>query len=140
MMLLEKRHRAAQGCIDRFSGKPYDPAAHRDCAYMVRHALHLLGRRVGQGKLPHYTTDLGGIKALRKMGHANLVDAVDALGLVRIAPLAALPADIVALPSGHPMGALAVAVGNGRLLAYVEGESGAVIVEPKAFVCAWRTI
>jgi hypothetical protein len=140
MKAMEKRHRAAQGCIDRFSGKSYDPAAHRDCAYMVRHALHLLGRRVGQGRLPHYKTDLGGIKALRKMGHANLIEAVDALGLVRIAPLAALPADIIALPSDHPMGALALAVGNGRLLAYVEGHDGAVICDAKEFVCAWRSL
>ncbi len=140
MTPMQKRHRAAQGCIDRFSGKPYDPAAHRDCAYMVRHALHLVGRRVGQGKLPHYSTEMAGIKALRKMGHASLIEAVDAFGLVRIPPLAALPADIVALPSDHPMGALSVAVGNGRLLAYLDGEKGAVVIEPKEFVCAWRII
>jgi len=140
MTPMERRQRAAQGCIDRFAGKPYDPAAHRDCAYMVRHALHLLGRRVGQGKLPTYASDLAGMKALRMMGHANLIEAVDAFGLVRIPPLAALPADIVALPSDHPMGALSLAVGNGRLLAYLDGEHGAVVIEPKAFICAWRTI
>lgn len=140
MSPMDRRLVAAQGCIDRFAGKPYDPAAHRDCAYMVRHALHLLGRRVGNGKLPTYASDAAGIKALRKMGHANLIEAVDALGLVRIPPLAALPADIIALPSDHPMGALSIAVGNGRLLAYLDGERGAVVIEPKAMICAWRAL
>lgn len=135
-----KRMKAAQGCIDRFAGRPYDPRAHRDCAYMVRHALHLLGRRVGQGKLPHYESEAGGIKALRRMGHKNLIEAIDAFGLPRIAAAAALPADIVALPSDHPMGALALAVGNGRLLAYLDGEQGAVIIEPREFICGWRVI
>lgn len=135
-----RRARAAQGCIDRFAGKAYDPRAHRDCAYMIRHALHLLGRRVGQGKLPHYETDAGGIRALRKMGHKNLIEAVDALGLPRIPAASALTADIVALPSDHPMGALALAVGNGRLLAYLDGEQGAVIIEPHDFICGWRSI
>lgn len=140
MTPMKRRAVAAQACIDRFSGKSYDPAAHRDCAHMVRHALHKLGRRVGQGKLPHYTTEAGGIKAVRKMGFANLIEVLDSFGLERIPPAAALAGDIVALPSEHPMGALAVAVGNGRLLAYLDGEAGAVIIEPAEMLCAWRSI
>lgn len=135
----EKRLRAAQGCIDRFAGKPYEPGK-RDCAQMARHCLHLLGRRVGQGKLPHYKSELGGVKALKQLGFNSLIEAVDGFGLKRIPALAALQGDLVALPTEHPLGALAVAVGNGRLLAYLDGEAGAVVIEAKAYECAWRTL
>jgi len=138
--MMERRMEAAQACLDRFAGKSYDPRARRDCAWMARHDLHHLGRRVGQGKLPTYTTELGGIRALKRTGFASLIDYVDSLGLERIAPASALAADIVALPTDHPLGSLSVNVGNGRLLAYVDGYTDAVVIEPKAFVCAWRVI
>jgi hypothetical protein len=74
------------------------------------------------------------------MGFGTLPDLIDSFGLQRIAPAAALAGDIVALPTDHPLGALSVAVGNGRLLAFLEGEAGAVVIEPHAFLCAWRTV
>lgn len=136
----ERRARAAQACIDRFMGRPYDPAARRDCAWMARHNLHHLGLRIRQGKLPSYRTEAEGLRALVSAGWSSLADAVDSLGLPRIAPASALPADIIALPTDHPLGALAIPVGNGRVLAYLDGESDAVLFDPTDFVCAWRTL
>lgn len=124
----------------RFADKSYAPEAGRDCWRLFLHDMHLLGVPTGDARSATYATELGGIKAARKAGFNDLVEVVDSLGLVRIPPLSAMPADVVALPSGHPMGALAIAVGQGRLLAYLDGHNGAVVVEPKAFVCAWRAI
>lgn len=124
----------------RFADKPYDPEGGRDCWRLFLHDMHLLGVSTGGARRVTYKTELGGIKAARKAGFADLIEIVDSLGLVRIPPLAALPGDVVALPSGHPLGALSIAVGQGRLLAYLDGHDGAVVVQPKAFVCAWRAI
>ena len=134
-----KRMEAAQACIDRFSGKPYEPGK-RDGVQMARHLLHHLGRRVGQGKLPTYTSEKRGIVALRRMGFSTLIEAMDSFNLPRIAPAAALAGDIVAMESLCPLGDLAIAVGNGRLLGYLDGHEGAVVYTPHQFLAAWRTI
>jgi len=139
MTPMKKRATAAQACIDRFRGRAYEPGK-ADCVQLARHCLHHLGRRVGQGKLPAYSTEIGGLRALKRLGFGSLVEALDGFGLERIAPASALPGDLIALPTEHPLGALAVAVGNGRVIGFLEGEKGAVIMQPHAFVAAWRTL
>lgn len=137
---MERRLIAAQACIDRFAGLPYAPGQ-RDCTVMARHCLHKLGLKVGIAKGVRYSSEIGGIKALKGLGFKDLIEAVDSLGLPRIAPAAALAGDLVALPTESPLGSLAVNVGNGRLLAYGEDFAGATIIgDVKDFVCAWRTI
>lgn len=138
MTPMSRRLRAAQACIDRFAGKAYAPGK-RDCLRLVRHALHSARRRVGQGRWPEYSTEAGGLRAMRRRGYSSLVEAMDATGLERIPPAAALPGDIIALPSeeGCPFGcALTVAVGNGRVIGFFQGV--AEVGEPKAYVAAWR--
>ena len=77
---------------------------------------------------------------MRRSGHRDLVAAVDAFGLERIAPASALAGDIVALPTDDEVfgAALCVAVGNGRVLGFHEGVCA--VLEPKAFLAAWRAI
>lgn len=137
--VMERRVAAAQACVDRFNGKAYDPGANRDCIKLASHALHKMGRRVGLTKGLRYHSEAGGVRAMRKLGFESLMQAVDAVGLERIPPAAALPADIIAIPTedGSPFGcALAVAVGNGRALAFVEGV--ARVVQPLQYLTAWR--
>lgn len=138
MSPLQQRAKAAQACIDRFAGKPYDPTSKRDCIQMARHCLHHLGCKVG--KVPAYKTEAAGYRALRKLGHGSLVDAMDATGLPRIAPASALAGDILALPSDEEAfgAALCVAVGNGRALGFMGGVC--VVMQPKAYLAAWRSI
>lgn len=69
----------------------------------------------------------------------TVADAIDAMGLQRIPPAAALPADLVLLPGDGPFGgSLTMAVGNGRVFGYHEDVVGADILQPLEFVAAWR--
>lgn len=132
-----RRQQAAQSCVDRFVGKAYAPGT-RDCVKLAAHALHKMGVKVGSLKGVRWSTESGGVKALRKAGYKSLVEAVDGLGLVRIAPAAALSGDLLALAGeGEGFGAaLAVSVGGGRAVGFVNGYGG--VIEPLEFLCAWR--
>lgn len=136
-----RRQQAAQATIDRFQGKPLS-YGRDDCARMTVFCLRKLGVKVSLLKAGVYKSHLSSVRALKKLGHASLSDAVDALGLPRIAPAMALPGDILALPSASGEDfALAVAVGNGRVLAFWEG-SGSVctVIQPIQYAHAWRSI
>jgi hypothetical protein len=136
-----RRQQAAQMTIDRFHGKPLSYGKD-DCARMTVFCLKKLGLKVSLLKAGAYKSHLGSVRALKRLGFANISEAVDALGLPRIAPAMCLPGDIMALPSeeGDEL-ALAVAVGNGRVLAFWAG-SGSVctVVQPLKFTYAWRSI
>jgi hypothetical protein len=131
------RAQAAQACIDRFAGKPYEPGK-RDCVRLAAHLLHQFGHAVPVLKGLRYQGEAGAIRALKRTGFANLIEAMDSLGLERIAPVAARTGDIVGLPCDDgPWGcALTVAVGNGRVLAFVDGLGR--VVQPLAYLAAWR--
>ena len=128
---------AAQACIDRFVGKPM-AWGKRDCATLAAHLLHQYGIAVPMMKGLKYSTDVGAARALKRTGFACLISAVDSLGLQRIAPAAARTGDLIGLPcEGGPWGcALTVAVGNGRVLGFVDGV--AHILQPAAYLTAWR--
>jgi len=131
------RVKAAQACIDRFNGKTYEPGK-RDCWRLFLHLLHQLGRSVPAARRVRYSTETGAYRALRKAGFECLADAVDSLGFERIPPARAMAGDLVAVPSGEDAFgcALTVAVGNGRVFGFLNGRGQ--VVEPKAFVAAWR--
>lgn len=132
-----KRAAAAQACVDRFSGKPYHPAT-RHCGKLAAHALYKMGRSAKLLNASRHTTEAGAIKYLKRTGFASLADLMDAMGLERIAPAAALPGDIIGLPSGDAFGcSLAVALGDGLVLGLVEGEAFQPLI-PHQFVAAWR--
>jgi hypothetical protein len=127
---------AAQACIDRFSGKAYEPGK-RDCAVLAAHLLHQYGIAVPVMKGLKYSTETGAVRALKRTGFADLIEAVDALGLERIAPAAAKTGDLVGMPCEGPWGcALTVAVGNGRVFGFLDGMAQVQI--PSAFTAAWR--
>lgn len=133
------RGEAAQACIDRFGGKAFDPKSRRDCVRLAAHALHCQGVGCAPLKGARYTTLEGGLKALKKLGFEDLIEAVDSLpGLTRIAGARAIAGDIVAMPCDDgPWGcALAVSVGNGRVFGFCEGVGQVVI--PSQILCAWR--
>lgn len=129
--------RAAQACIDRFAGKARREGSN-DCARLTCHALHHAGVAVPFLKGQKWTSEASGLRLLRKLGFADLIAAVDAVGLERIAPARAVAGDIVALPCEDPRWgcALTVAVGNGRVIGFQQGV--AQVVQPTAFVTAWR--
>lgn len=134
-----KRAAATQACMDRFGFKAVEPGV-RDCGKLAAHALHKQGRSAKLLNASRHTTWAGALRYLAKVGAKDLVALVDMMGLERIPPAAALPGDIIALPTdADGFGcSLAVALDNNRVLA-LNPMSG--LIEPataQAFICAWR--
>ena len=136
--VMVRRVAAAQATLDRFKARPFRFGTN-DCARMAAFHLKKLGVPVRLAKAGSYRSTLGATRALRALGYSNLAAALDGHGLTRIAPAAAIVGDIVELPGEPPFGALAVAMGNGRALAYHQDADGAVVVQPTDYVAAWRT-
>lgn len=140
-----KRERAAAACRARFHLKPYSPGV-RDCPLLALHDLRHVGVSVPWAKGLKWKTEAEGLRALKSLGFENLHQALDALGLPRIAPASALAADIIALPTTHKLGALSVAMGNGNVIGFIDGSPNAEIFSQTEFLtdehgpCAWRVI
>lgn len=141
-----RRMRAAEACRLRFQGKSYKPGA-RDCPLLALHALRKVGVSVPWARGLKWRDEADGLRVLKSLGFRSLIEAVDSLGLPRIPPAMALAADLVALPTSHQLGALAVSMGNGNLLAFTDHSPNAeVLTGVTTFVtdslgpCAWRVI
>jgi len=133
-----RRQQAAQAAVDRFKGQPWQ-LGKNDCVRLAAFVLRKMGHKPQLGKAGTYTTGAGALRALNRAGFASLADALDALGLERIAPAAARVADIIMTPGEAPLdGALTIAVGNGRVLGFHEDMGVAEVLQPVAFVGAWR--
>lgn len=138
---LLQRQQATESCMARFGFKQVDPGV-RDCGKLAGHALHKMGR---SGKLlngSRHTTWAGAVRYIRKLGFADLVALMDAvLPEARIPPAAALPGDIIAMPTDDQSGfgcSLAVALDNGRVLGLNALSNMIEPMQPTAFICAWR--
>lgn len=133
-----RRQRAAQATVERFQGVPF-AYGKNDCARLAAFALRQMGHKPGLAKAGSYSSALGATRALKRLGYGDLASVLDGLGLLRIPPIAALPGDLIMLPGEGPFGgALAMAVGNGRVLSYHEDLDGADIVQPVQYLSAWR--
>lgn len=140
MNTMLKRAAATRACMERFAGKPMDWTA-RHCGKLAAHAMHKMGRKATLLTACRSTTAAGAIKYIRKAGFVDLVDLMDATGLQRIPPAAALPGDIIGLASepGDGFGcSLTVALDNGRVLGCNPGTGVIEPMIPHIFVAAWR--
>ncbi|MGN6208841.1 DUF6950 family protein [Asticcacaulis sp.] len=107
----------------------------KDCARMCAAHVRRMGHTVSLVKAGDYSSLKGAKAALKRAGFDTLEAALDAR-FDRIAPAAALPGDIIALPSDHELPALAVRLSNNAVLHTSNG--GFAVSEPLAFVAAWR--
>lgn len=137
MTELERRVAAAQATLDQFAGRPFR-WGRADCARLVAAHLRRLGYRVQLPAAGSYASPRSAIKALAARGFASLGEALDALGLERIAPAAALPGDVVELPSIDRLGSLAIVLTNGRVVGFHQHAVGAAVLQPREWVAAWR--
>ena len=138
MIEMIRRRQAAQAAVDRFKGEPWQ-LGKNDCARMAAFVLRKMGHRPQLGKAGTYTTGAGAMRALKRAGFDSLAAALDGLGLERIAPASARVADIIMIPGEAPLdGALTIAVGNGRVLGFHQDLGVAEILQPVAFIGAWR--
>lgn len=131
------RHQAVTSTITLFADRPLEYGRH-DCARMVAHCLRAQGVRVPLASGGSYSSAVGAARALRRLNCGTLSDAIDRLGLPRIAPATALPGDPLALPAPDGAVALFIAVGNGRAFGYFDGKFQ--IGQPHLFDAAWRSI
>jgi hypothetical protein len=132
----------AQHALDTFRGKPFAWGT-MDCARLAAHVLKAAGYKPNLSQFGDYRSDRAAARALKRRHFANVVDWIDSVkGLERIAPAAALPADLIAFPGEGGWHALAVVLGNGRVLAFTETvDAGACsILEANlgAAVAAWK--
>lgn len=134
----ERRRDAAQATLDEFKEVPFRYGK-RDCVRMAAAHLRRLGYKIKLPPADSYRSEKTALRALRDRGFASLVEAVDAHGLERIAPAAAVVGDIIAVPGEGGFGAaLHVALGNGRTVGYHQDLIGAGVLQPIEYVAAWR--
>lgn len=132
----EKRAAAAQATLDKFKDRPFE-FGKRDCAQLVKFHLRQLGCPIRCAKAGSYNSLLGARRALKRLGHADLLELMDA-SFARVPPAAALIGDLIAMPGEGELGALTVYVGNGRVLGYHQDALGATVLQPSEYVAAWR--
>lgn len=116
---LVERVEIAQAALDAYLGKPFS-WGENDCARLGAFVLRMAGHNAGLAKFGAYSTEAGARRALRRGKAADLVAAVDMVGLPRIVPAAALPADLIAFPGEGGWQGLTVVLGNGRVLGFTE--------------------
>jgi hypothetical protein len=135
-----KRQAATQACMDRFAYKAVEPGK-RDCGKLAAHAMGKMGRSAKLLNGTRHKTFAGALKYIRRLGFKDLIALMDATGLDRVPPAAALPGDIIAMPSegGDGFGcSLAVALDNGRVLGLNPASGLIEPMIPHLFICAWR--
>ena len=116
---LQRRVDIAQEALDAYVGKPFAWGS-ADCVRLAVFVLRKAGFHPGLAKFGEYSSEAGARRALRHAKMATLADAVDDVGLMRIAPASALPCDLIAFPGEGELQGLAVALGNRRVLGFTE--------------------
>lgn len=140
MIPIVVRGRAAEACIERFSGKMMRWGK-VDCGQIAKHNLHNLGLSVGPFKLLNYRTEQGALDDLKSLGFAGLGEAVSSIeALFPIPPAMATTADLIGFKTESEAWdmALAVCVGNGKSLGIVDGYARVFTHDLSQSVAAWR--
>lgn len=132
------RRDAAQATLDYWRDRPWR-MGEADCVRMTASHLRLLGHKVRLPAKGSYRTVKTALKILKLRGFDTLPEAIDALGLERIPPAAVLVGDLIMMPADHELGALTVALGNGRVLGWHDDiPGGAGVLQPLIMTTAWR--
>lgn len=142
--VLERRRAATQRTVDKFLSKSFRPGR-RDCGQLLAFHLKAIGRRDLVPALRPYTTWKGARAELDRLGWSTVADAMK--GVEEIPAAAALMGDVVEMPALEsagevvgPLGGVGIAVGNGAVLCYVEGQRGAVTARIVEATRAWRVL
>jgi cell wall-associated NlpC family hydrolase len=125
---LVRRVEIAQEALDTFAGKPFAWGSN-DCARLAALVLRRAGYKPKLSQFGDYRSDLAARKALKARKMKSVVDWIDSVGVMRVAPAATLPGDLIAFPGAGGWEGLAVVLGNGRVLAFTEAaEKGAASI------------
>jgi hypothetical protein len=113
-----RRVEIAQAALDKFRGAPF-VWGKTDCARLAAFVLSEAGYKPRLSRFGSYKTERAALTALKSQGMSSMADALDSVdGLARIAPLGALPCDLITFPGPEGWDALTVALGNGRVLGF----------------------
>lgn len=137
MTELERRVEIAQAAVDGVKDKPFR-YGRNDCARMVAGHIRRMGHSVKLPAAGSYASVRSAVKALADRGYSDMLAAMDGMGFERIAPAAALPGDVIALPSDAPTGCLVVVLSNGRVCGFHEDTVGGTVLQPVEYGAAWR--
>ena len=135
---LLKRRDTTQATLDHFASKPFDWRSGATCVHLVRKQLVGMGHKPPPVKA--FRSALTAKRALHSKGWATLAQMMD--DLVQPIPASrAILGDIVEMPSDDDtFGALAIVMGNGRIMGYLGETDLLTIAEPTVTpVAAWRT-
>jgi hypothetical protein len=122
-----RRVAIAQAALGKFQGVPFK-WGDADCARLAVFVAKAAGHKVTLSRFGDYASERTARRALDKQGFKSMVEAIDSFGLLkRIAPLGALPGDLIAFPGSEKgWDGITVALGNGRVLGFTEvAERGA---------------
>lgn len=138
---LLRRKAAADACVRRFAGKPLR-WGQTDCVKLAALAMRKQGVTVPLLRGVRYSSETTALRRLRELGFDCLSAAMDATGLVRIAPARALPGDIVGLPTeseGFDVSLMVCVAGGSRELLGLDGAGRFAVLRPaEHFVGSWR--
>jgi hypothetical protein len=137
MMNLIGRRDATQATLDKWLNTPFS-WGNADCARMVIDHLRNMGHRPKIAKSGGWKTAASARAAIKRMGHADLIEVLDGWGLPRIEGAQAVAGDIAAIEADSPLGCLCVCIGPNQWLSLHEVAEGFTIVEISDFKAAWR--
>ena len=137
---LVRRVEIAQEALDTFAGKPFAWGTN-DCARLAALVLRRAGYKPNLAQFGDYRSDLSARRALKRRKMESVLDWIDSVGLMRIAPASALPGDLIAFPGAGGWDGLSVVLGNGRVLVFTETAGAAacsvIAANLGAAVAAW---
>jgi hypothetical protein len=136
---MERRKRAAQATLDHWRDRAFSWEEGNHCARMITSHLRRLGVKVPHGKAGTFKSALAARAALKRVGFRSLAHMADHY-LLRIPAAAAKTADLVELPSADGLGAMMVALGNGRVLGYIDGFETPQVLQPNEYGGAWNVL
>jgi hypothetical protein len=135
---LIRRRDAAQATLDAWSDRPMR-LGRADCVRMAASHLRLLGYQVRLPAEGSYASVRTALRKLQERGYGSLAEALDGVGLERVAPAATIMGDVILMPAEHELGALVVCMGNGRVAGWHDDHAGGVVVmQPLMMTAAWR--
>lgn len=137
--IMVRRVAAAQWTLDTFRRRKFKLGT-ADCVRMTAGHLRKLGYKVKLPAAGSYSSAVTAMRRLQERGFTDLPQALEAHGLVPIPPAAAIVGDVLQLEADHPLGALAIALGNGRVVGYHQDTPGAEVLQPVAIERAWRAM
>lgn len=119
---------ATQRIVDEWRYRPFAWGV-ADCGRLAAAMLTALGHSPRLARFGYYRSAAGAARSLRRRGFSDVGGVLDDLGLTRIPQASALPGDLVGFRQvelGQDL-AVSVAVGNGRVLGFMDNGDGAVL-------------